>query len=56
VWAARVVAAEAIGGRYANTITGPRSFQPPVCAGDQQHAQALWQMSEEMVVERFNRH
>jgi NAD(P)-dependent dehydrogenase (short-subunit alcohol dehydrogenase family) len=61
VWAACVADAEAIGGRYcedchvAEVVTAPglrggvRAY-----ALDAQHAQALWQKSEEMVGERFS--
>ena len=61
VWAACVADAEAIGGRYcedchvAEVVTTPglRGGVQPY-AIDPQHAQALWQKSEEMVGERFN--
>jgi NAD(P)-dependent dehydrogenase (short-subunit alcohol dehydrogenase family) len=61
VWAACVANAEAIGGRYcedchvaevASTASLRGGVQP--YALDPQHAQALWQKSEEMVGERFN--
>jgi NAD(P)-dependent dehydrogenase (short-subunit alcohol dehydrogenase family) len=61
VWAACVADAEAIGGRYcedchvAEIASGPgvrEGVQP--YALDPQHAQALWQKSEEMVGEHFN--
>jgi NAD(P)-dependent dehydrogenase (short-subunit alcohol dehydrogenase family) len=61
VWAACVADAEAIGGRYcedchvAEIASGPgiRAGVQPY-ALDPQHAQALWQKSEEMVGEHFN--
>jgi NAD(P)-dependent dehydrogenase (short-subunit alcohol dehydrogenase family) len=61
VWAACVADAEAIGGRYCEdchvaevvTVPGLRSGVRPY-ALDPQRARALWQKSEEMVVERFN--
>jgi NAD(P)-dependent dehydrogenase (short-subunit alcohol dehydrogenase family) len=61
VWAACVADAEAIGGRYCEdchvaevaSIPGLRAGVQPY-ALDPQHAQALWQKSEEMVGERFN--
>jgi NAD(P)-dependent dehydrogenase (short-subunit alcohol dehydrogenase family) len=60
VWAACVASAEAIGGRYCEdchvaevaSIPGLRAGVQPY-ALDPQHAQALWQKSEEMVGERF---
>jgi NAD(P)-dependent dehydrogenase (short-subunit alcohol dehydrogenase family) len=61
VWAACVAEADAIGGRYcedchvANVASAPgvrEGVQP--YALDPQHAQALWQKSEELVGERFN--
>jgi NAD(P)-dependent dehydrogenase (short-subunit alcohol dehydrogenase family) len=61
VWAACVADAEAIGGRYCEdchvaevvALPGFRGGVQPY-ALDPQHAQALWQKSEEMVGERFN--
>jgi hypothetical protein len=61
VWAACVANAEAIGGRYCEDchvaevalLPGQRAGVQPY-ALDPQHAQALWQKSEEMVDERFN--
>jgi NAD(P)-dependent dehydrogenase (short-subunit alcohol dehydrogenase family) len=61
VWAACVADAEAIGGRYCEdchvaevvTVPGLRGGVRPY-ALDPQHARALWQLSEEMVGERFN--
>src|SRR5258708_6365403 len=61
VWAACIADAEAIGGRYCEdchvaeiaSVPGIRSGVQPY-AVDPQHAQALWQKSEEMVGERFN--
>lgn len=61
VWAACIADATAIGGRYcedchvAEIVSDPDSFvgvRP--YAFDPQHAQALWQKSEELVGERFN--
>lgn len=61
VWAGCVAKAEAIGGRYCEdchvaevaSAPGLRAGVQPY-ALDPQHAQALWQKSEEMVGERFN--
>jgi NAD(P)-dependent dehydrogenase (short-subunit alcohol dehydrogenase family) len=61
VWAACVADAEAIGGRYCEdchvaevvSIPGLRGGVQPY-AVDPQHAQALWQKSEELVGERFD--
>lgn len=61
VWAGCVANAEAVGGRYCEdchvaevaSIAGLRAGVQPY-ALDPQHAQALWQKSEEMVGERFN--
>jgi NAD(P)-dependent dehydrogenase (short-subunit alcohol dehydrogenase family) len=61
VWAACVADAEAIGGRYCEdchvaevaSAPGVREGVQPY-AIDPQHAQALWQKSEELVGERFN--
>jgi NAD(P)-dependent dehydrogenase (short-subunit alcohol dehydrogenase family) len=61
VWAACVADAEAIGGRYCedchvaeiNSTPGIRGGVQPY-ALDPQHAQALWQRSEELVGERFS--
>jgi NAD(P)-dependent dehydrogenase (short-subunit alcohol dehydrogenase family) len=61
VWAACVADAEAIGGRYCEdchvaefaSAPGVREGVQPY-ALDPQHAQALWQKSEELVGERFN--
>jgi NAD(P)-dependent dehydrogenase (short-subunit alcohol dehydrogenase family) len=61
VWAACVAGAEAIGGRYCEDChVAEVASVPGLRAGvqayalDPQHAQALWQKSEEMVGERFN--
>lgn len=61
VWAGCVASAEAIGSHYCEdchvaevaSIPGLRAGVQPY-ALDPQHAQALWQKSEEMVGERFN--
>ncbi|HEY6619191.1 MAG TPA: SDR family NAD(P)-dependent oxidoreductase [Steroidobacteraceae bacterium] len=61
VWAGCVANAEAVGGRYCEdchvaevaSTAGLRAGVQPY-ALDPQHAQALWQKSEEMVGERFN--
>ncbi len=61
VWAGCVAKAEAIGGHYCEdchvaevaSAAGLRAGVQPY-ALDPQHAQALWQKSEEMVGERFN--
>jgi NAD(P)-dependent dehydrogenase (short-subunit alcohol dehydrogenase family) len=61
VWAGCVANVEAVGGRYCEdchvaevaSIPGLRAGVQPY-ALDPQHAQALWQKSEEMVGERFN--
>ncbi len=61
VWAGFVADAEAVGGRYCEdchvagvvSIPGLRGGVQPY-ALDSQHAQALWQKSEEWVGERFN--
>jgi NAD(P)-dependent dehydrogenase (short-subunit alcohol dehydrogenase family) len=61
VWAACVADAEAIGGRYCEdchvaevvSFPGLRGGVQPY-AVDPQHAQALWQKSEELVGERFD--
>ncbi len=61
VWAACVAEAAAIGGRYCedchvaefNSVPGLRGGVQPY-ALDPQRARALWQMSEELVGERFN--
>jgi NAD(P)-dependent dehydrogenase (short-subunit alcohol dehydrogenase family) len=61
VWAACVAEADAIGGRYCEdchvadvaSAPGVREGVQPY-ALDPQHAQALWQKSEELVGERFN--
>jgi NAD(P)-dependent dehydrogenase (short-subunit alcohol dehydrogenase family) len=61
VWAACIGDAEAIGGHYCEdchvaeiaSVPGIRAGVQPY-ALDPQHAQALWQKSEEMVGERFN--
>jgi NAD(P)-dependent dehydrogenase (short-subunit alcohol dehydrogenase family) len=61
VWAACVAGAEAIGGRYCEdchvaefaSAPGVREGVQPY-ALDPQHAQALWQKSEELVGERFD--
>jgi NAD(P)-dependent dehydrogenase (short-subunit alcohol dehydrogenase family) len=64
VWAAGVADAEAIGGRYCEDCHVAEVVSTPGLSGlrggvrayalDPQHAQALWQKSEEMVGERFN--
>jgi NAD(P)-dependent dehydrogenase (short-subunit alcohol dehydrogenase family) len=64
VWAAGVADAEAIGGRYCEDCHVAEVVSTPGLGGlrggvrayalDPQHAQALWQKSEEMVGERFN--
>jgi NAD(P)-dependent dehydrogenase (short-subunit alcohol dehydrogenase family) len=64
VWAAGVAEAEAIGGRYCEDCHVAEVVTTPGLSGlrggvrayalDPQHAQALWQKSEEMVGERFN--
>jgi NAD(P)-dependent dehydrogenase (short-subunit alcohol dehydrogenase family) len=61
VWAACVADAGAIGGRYCEDChVAEIASAPGIRAGvqpyalDPQHAQALWQKSEEMVGERFN--
>jgi NAD(P)-dependent dehydrogenase (short-subunit alcohol dehydrogenase family) len=61
VWAACVADAEAIGGRYCEDCHVAEIVSTPGVRGgvqpyalDPQHAQALWQKSEEMVGERFN--
>jgi NAD(P)-dependent dehydrogenase (short-subunit alcohol dehydrogenase family) len=64
VWAACVADAEAIGGRYCEDCHVAEVVSTPGLSGlrggvrayalDPQHAQALWQKSEEMVGERFN--
>jgi len=61
VWAACVANAEAIGGRYCEDCHVAEVSSTPGLRGgvqpyalDPQHAQALWQKSEEMVGERFN--
>jgi NAD(P)-dependent dehydrogenase (short-subunit alcohol dehydrogenase family) len=64
VWAAGVADAEAIGGRYCEDCHVAEVVSTPGLNGlrggvrayalDPQHAQALWQKSEEMVGERFN--
>ncbi len=61
VWAACVADAEAIGGRYCEDCHVAEVVSTPGLRGgvqpyalDPQHAQALWQKSEEMVGERFN--
>ena len=61
VWAACVAETEAIGGRYCEDChVAEIASAPGIRAGvqpyalDPQHAQALWQKSEEMVGERFN--
>jgi NAD(P)-dependent dehydrogenase (short-subunit alcohol dehydrogenase family) len=60
VWAAFVADAEAIGGRYCEDChVAEIASAPGIRAGvqpyalDPQHAQALWQKSEELVGERF---
>ncbi|MGC2028935.1 MAG: SDR family NAD(P)-dependent oxidoreductase [Steroidobacteraceae bacterium] len=61
VWAACIADAEAIGGRYCEDCHAAEiASAPGIRAGvqpyalDPQHAQALWQKSEELVGERFN--
>jgi NAD(P)-dependent dehydrogenase (short-subunit alcohol dehydrogenase family) len=61
VWAACVADAETIGGRYCEDCQVAEVVSTPGLRGgvrpyalDPQHAQALWQKSEEMVGERFN--
>jgi NAD(P)-dependent dehydrogenase (short-subunit alcohol dehydrogenase family) len=61
VWAACVADAEAIGGRYCEDCHVAEVSSTPGLRGgvqpyalDSQHAQALWQKSEEMAGERFN--
>jgi NAD(P)-dependent dehydrogenase (short-subunit alcohol dehydrogenase family) len=64
VWAAGVADAAAIGGRYCEDCHVAEVVSAPGLGGlrggvrayalDPQHAQALWQKSEEMVGERFN--
>src|SRR5271155_4984063 len=61
VWAACVADAEAIGARYCEDCHVAEVVSTPGLRGgvrayalDPQHAQALWQKSEEMVGERFN--
>jgi NAD(P)-dependent dehydrogenase (short-subunit alcohol dehydrogenase family) len=61
VWAACIGDAEAIGGHYCEDChVAEIASAPGIRAGvqpyalDPQHAQALWQKSEEMVGERFN--
>jgi NAD(P)-dependent dehydrogenase (short-subunit alcohol dehydrogenase family) len=61
VWAACVADAEAIGGRYCEDCHVAEVSSTPGLRGgvqpyalDPQHAQALWQKSEEMVGERFS--
>jgi NAD(P)-dependent dehydrogenase (short-subunit alcohol dehydrogenase family) len=64
VWAAGVADPEAIGGRYCEDCHVAEVVSTPGLSGlrggvrayalDPQHAQALWQKSEEMVGERFN--
>jgi NAD(P)-dependent dehydrogenase (short-subunit alcohol dehydrogenase family) len=61
VWAACVADAEAIGGRYCEDCHVAEIVSTPGVRGgvqpyalDPQHAQALWQKSEEMVGERFS--
>jgi NAD(P)-dependent dehydrogenase (short-subunit alcohol dehydrogenase family) len=61
VWAACVAEAEAIGARYCEDCHVAEVVLTPGLRGgvqpyalDPQHAQALWQKSEEMVGERFN--
>jgi NAD(P)-dependent dehydrogenase (short-subunit alcohol dehydrogenase family) len=64
VWAAGVADAEAIGGRYCEDCHVAEVVSTHGLSGlrggvrayalDPQHAQALWQKSEEMVGERFN--
>jgi NAD(P)-dependent dehydrogenase (short-subunit alcohol dehydrogenase family) len=61
VWAACVADAAAIGGRYCEDCHMAEVVSTPGLRGgvrayalDPQHAQALWQVSEELVGERFN--
>jgi NAD(P)-dependent dehydrogenase (short-subunit alcohol dehydrogenase family) len=61
VWAACVADAEAVGGRYCEDCHVAEVVSTPGLRGgvrpyalDPQHAQALWQKSEELVGERFN--
>jgi NAD(P)-dependent dehydrogenase (short-subunit alcohol dehydrogenase family) len=61
VWAGVVADAEAVGGRYCEDCHVAEVVSTPGLRGgvrpyalDPQHAQALWQTSEEMVGERFN--
>jgi NAD(P)-dependent dehydrogenase (short-subunit alcohol dehydrogenase family) len=61
VWAACVADAEAIGGHYCEDCHVAEVVSTPGLRGgvrpyalDPQHAQALWQKSEELVAERFN--
>jgi hypothetical protein len=61
VWAACIADAEAIGGHYCEDChVAEIASAPGIRAGvqpyalDPQHAQALWQVSEELVGERFN--
>jgi NAD(P)-dependent dehydrogenase (short-subunit alcohol dehydrogenase family) len=61
VWAACVADAEAIGGRYCEDCHVAEVVSAPGVRGgvqpyalDPQHAQALWQKSEELVGERFS--
>ena len=61
VWAACIADAGAIGGRYCEDCHVAEVVSTPGLRGgvrayalDPQHAQALWQKSEEMVGERFN--
>jgi NAD(P)-dependent dehydrogenase (short-subunit alcohol dehydrogenase family) len=61
VWAACVADAEAIGGHYCEDCHVAEVVSTPGLRGgvrpyalDPQHAQALWQKSEELVGERFN--
>ena len=61
VWAACIADAEAIGGHYCEDChVAEIASAPGIRAGvqpyalDPQHAQALWQKSEELVGERFN--
>jgi NAD(P)-dependent dehydrogenase (short-subunit alcohol dehydrogenase family) len=61
VWAACVADAAAIGGRYCEDCHVAEVVSTPGLRGgvrayalDPQHAQALWQVSEELVGERFN--
>ena len=61
VWAACIANAEAIGGRYCEDCHVAEVVSTPGLRGgvrpyalDPQHAQALWQKSEELVGERFD--